>query len=231
METIVFAGPSTYGLDLAPRYNFSIRPPAVAGDILAATREGVRRIGLIDGLYGDCAAVWHKEILYALSHGVAVFGAASMGALRAAECEAFGMTGIGEIFRSYRTGDRVSDADVAVSHAPRELGYQPVTIALVDAEATIQGLSASMEPADTASLMAAASALHFSKRTWRSIAGKAGFGIEMARTLAENARSVKRADALELLDTLRNDPPPGLSPVGWSFQNTIFFQNLANRLS
>lgn len=231
METIVFTGPSTYGLDLAPRYNFSIRPPAVAGDILAATREGARRIGLIDGLYGDCAAVWHKEILYALSHGVAVFGAASMGALRAAECEAFGMIGIGGIFRSYRTGDRVSDADVAVSHAPRELGYQPLTIALVDAEATIQGLSASMEPADTASLMAAASALHFSKRTWRSIAGKAGFGIEMARTLAENARSVKRADALELLDTLRNDPPPELQPVSWSFQNTIFFQNLADRLS
>lgn len=229
METVVFAGPSTYGLGLTSRDTFSIRPPAAAGDILAATREGVRRIGLIDGLYGDCAAVWHKEILFALSHGVAVFGAASMGALRAAECEAFGMTGIGQIFRSYRTGDRVSDADVAVSHAPRELGYQPLTIALVDAEATIQGLSAVMEPGDIASLLAAARALHFSGRTWRSIARKAGVGIEMAATLAGNARSVKRADALELLETLKNDPPPGLRPVGWSFQKTIFFQDLADR--
>lgn len=231
MDTVVFAGPSIHGLDLASYDTLSIRSPASAGDILTATREGARRIGLIDGLYGDCAAVWHKEILHALSHGVAVFGAASMGALRAAECGAFGMIGFGEIFRSYRTGDRVSDADVAVGHAPRELGYLPLTVALVDAEATIRGLSAVIEPADAASLLAAANALHFSRRTWRSIAGKAGFGIEMARTLAENARSVKRADALELLEILRNDPPPGLQPVGWSFQNTIFFQNLADRLS
>ena len=36
--------------------------------------------------------------------GVRVYGAASMGALRAAELDAFGMVGIGKIYESYRVG-------------------------------------------------------------------------------------------------------------------------------
>ena len=42
---------------------------------------GYRRIGIIDGHFGNVPSVWHKEILFALSKGVEVSGAASMGAL------------------------------------------------------------------------------------------------------------------------------------------------------
>lgn len=126
MRPVVFAGPSIHGI--AGQFaGLDLRGPAACGDILDAVGQGIKVIGLIDGLYGDCAAVWHKEILYALSAGVTVFGAASMGALRAAECAAFGMIGIGHVFEDYRDGRRFSDADVAVNHAPRELGYSPLT--------------------------------------------------------------------------------------------------------
>ena len=62
-------------------------------------------IGLVDGRYEDIAAVWHKEILYAIEQGALVFGAASMGALRAAECADFGMIGVGAVFERYRSGE------------------------------------------------------------------------------------------------------------------------------
>ncbi|MEJ0097006.1 MAG: TfuA-like protein [Bauldia sp.] len=50
-----------------------------------AVLAGASVIGLVDGVFENVASVWHKEILYALSEGVQVFGAASMGALRAAD--------------------------------------------------------------------------------------------------------------------------------------------------
>ena len=70
--------------------------------MIAAVRDGATAIGLVDGYFGGAAAVWHKEILYALSLGVRVLGASSMGALRAAECAAYGMEPVGEIARGLR---------------------------------------------------------------------------------------------------------------------------------
>ena len=53
-------------------------------------------IGVIDGYFDGVPSVWHKEILWALSQGIRVFGGASMGALRAAELDGFGMTGVSD---------------------------------------------------------------------------------------------------------------------------------------
>ena len=61
-------------------------------------------IGLIDGYFDGVPAVAHKEILWALDQGIRVLGAASMGALRAAELAPFGMEGVGAIWRDYADG-------------------------------------------------------------------------------------------------------------------------------
>jgi hypothetical protein len=53
-----------------------------------------------------------------MEQGVHVFGAASMGALRAAEMHSLGMVGIGTIFQWYRDGKIVADDEVAVRHGP-----------------------------------------------------------------------------------------------------------------
>jgi hypothetical protein len=100
---LVFAGPSIHGetVDLT---GIELRPPAVQGDLLRAVVEGASVIGLIDGAFEATASVWHKEILHALSEGVAVVGGASMGALRAAECAAFGMEPVGQIARLLLSG-------------------------------------------------------------------------------------------------------------------------------
>lgn len=229
MKPVVFAGPSIHGLADENLSGVDLRGPAACGDIFDAVREGADIIGLIDGLYGDCAAVWHKEILHALSSGVAVLGAASMGALRAVECAAFGMIGIGEIFEAYRDGQRVSDADVAVSHAPGELGYRPLTVALVDAEATLEACRNMHEPAEQNRLLRAAHTLHFTRRTWRAIVAEAGLNPVSAHLLTQNAVCVKRNDAARLLAALNAGKLPPEPQRAWKFQNTLFFQQLAAR--
>lgn len=70
MKPVVFAGPSIHGIAGEHMSGLDLRGPAACGDIFDAARQGVGTIGLIDGLYGDCAAVWHKEILFALASGV-----------------------------------------------------------------------------------------------------------------------------------------------------------------
>jgi hypothetical protein len=102
--TLVFVGP-TLPADDVRAAGFEPRPPAAVGDILRAAHErGVARIALVDGYFERMAAVWHKELLVALDRGIAVYGAASMGALRAAELHAFGMVGVGAIYDAYVRG-------------------------------------------------------------------------------------------------------------------------------
>lgn len=229
LSTIVFAGPSIHQTELAAYANITFCPPAASGDILAAVNLGARTIGLIDGVFGDCAAVWHKELLFALSKGVAVYGAASMGALRAAECDSFGMKGVGKIYEQYRDGSRLSDADVAVLHGPPDMSFQPVTIALVDAEETIRALQSLIGDDKTNSLLIAARRTHFSRRTWRSIVTAAQLGQDMASLLSRNAISVKRLDAEILLDAVNNHHHDAGSRPVWRLQNTLFFQEMIAR--
>lgn len=145
MKVCVFLGPSlpvATALELLPEGVFL--PPVQQGDVYAAMQtHAPAMIGIIDGYFQQRPSVWHKEILYAMSQGVHVFGAASMGALRAAELEAFGMTGIGEIFEAFKDGalppfkGLVDDDEVAVVHGPPETGYLAVSEALVNIRFTL----------------------------------------------------------------------------------------------
>src|SRR5262245_34509783 len=124
-RAVVFLGP-TLGADAARSIlDAEYRPPAAHGDVyrLLGQAEPPRAIGLVDGYFQAVPAVRHKEILYALSRGVHVFGAASMGALRAVELADFGMVGVGEIFAAYRDRLLEDDDEVAVEHAPASAGF------------------------------------------------------------------------------------------------------------
>src|SRR5947209_1003668 len=98
---IVFLGPSI-SLEEArrtlPRADF--RPPIRRGDLDGIAPSAV--VGVIDGLFAQTLAISPGEIREAIGNGVAVYGAASMGALRAAEVP--GVIGVGRIYDMYRTG-------------------------------------------------------------------------------------------------------------------------------
>ncbi|TYC65779.1 TfuA-like core domain-containing protein [Stappia sp. BW2] len=234
LKPVVFAGPSIHGLSGDLLGGLDVRPPASRGDILRAAGEGRTVIGLIDGYFNSTPSVWHKEILFALQAGCCIFGAASMGALRAAECSVFGMVGVGSIFEDYRAGKRLSDADVAVTHAPAELGYCPLTLAMVDAEST---LSAAVQKGFISEsihdrLRNAATGLHFTRRTWPQVIKDAGLseneGARFMDKLPEFERSSKRNDAEELLLMLKEitEPENDDGPTNWKLQNTLFLKSL-----
>jgi hypothetical protein len=210
MTPVVFAGPSIDGVDPAELAGLELRPPARCGDVLAATADGARAIGLIDGVFDTVASVWHKEILYSLATGVTVLGAASMGALRAAECAAFGMIGIGTIFAEYHRGERFEDGDVAVIHGPAEFGYRALTEALVNVEATLAGLGRSglIAADEHDALLDAARKIHFKERTWHGLIEAAGLAPARrpaVEALAERRRiDRKREDARALLAQMRS---------------------------
>ena len=133
-RTVVFLGPTlplAQARALLPDAEY--RPPAAMGDVYRlARRRPPARLALIDGYFEQVAAVWHKELLYAMERGVAVYGAASMGALRAAELHRFGMVGVGRIFTAYRRGQLVDDDEVAVAHGPAAFGYPRFSEAMVN---------------------------------------------------------------------------------------------------
>ncbi|MCD2173641.1 TfuA-like protein [Rhizobium sp. C4] len=230
---VVFAGPSLPDAFELVAEDTRIMPPATQGDMMKALQGGAKAIGLIDGQFEFVAPVWHKEILYALSQGVPVLGASSMGALRAVECAAFGMIGIGRIYEDYMTGRRWDDGDVALLHAPRELQYAPLTIPLVNVDATLQR-ARSLElltPEDSERMFTSARRLFFKDRTWRRIAEIAGISFAgFEAILAEAWVDEKRQDALELLEALKRlDPTPNSrEKPGWIFNSTPLWRNLYN---
>lgn len=214
---ILFAGPSLPEAPALPSH-VSLRAPARCGDVIAALAEAPAAIALVDGLFETAPSVWHKEILYALEQGVPVYGAASLGALRAAELAPFGMRGVGAVFAACRDGLIERDDAVMVSHAPAELGYRALTIALVDAEASIA--ASMLPPDDRRRLVALARAIPFRTRSWAAIlarfaaAAGATRAAEAAGAIAACAFSLKQRDTALLIETLgRPLPPIAVRPV------------------
>jgi hypothetical protein len=209
MVKMLFAGPSLSGAepDLG---DIDLRPPAAHGDLARAVLQGATAIGLADGLFDAVAAVWHKEILYALSQGVRVLGAASMGALRAAECAAFGMEPVGRIALSFCDGSRDDDADVGLVHGPAELGYLPLTEPMVDVEATLDRLAqlGLLQPGEQSRILAHARGIFFGERSADLLIPPAlgNRRDALLAAYAEHRVAQKQRDALELVARLRALP-------------------------
>lgn len=228
---VLFAGPSLHGSTKTVDGSITLLPPAAQGDIAAAVHRGVNVIGLIDGVYESIAAIWHKEILFALSKGVVVIGGASLGALRAVECAPFGMVGLGAIYDDYQTGNLVDDADVALLHAPRELGYRPLTEAMVDVRATINWhvQQNNLSSEDGCRLLQTAENQFFKDRTWRTIIAGADFpndcSADLHALLCHRPIRQKKIDAELVLDHVAAAADCTASlPTDWTFSQTSLFR-------
>jgi hypothetical protein len=243
MSIHVFAGPTISAEEARQILDVHYLPPASQGDVfrLVATTD-VSVIGLIDGNFREVPAVWHKELLWAMSQGVQVVGAASMGALRAAELAEFGMVGEGCIFEAYRSGilapygDVFEDDDeVAVIHAPAELGYRPMSDALVDMRCTFDLATKhgviSTELRDR--LTSLGKSLYYADRSYNAV-------IEMARRdgspaaelerlrdwLPDGCVSRKKQDAVAMLARIRaGDFARGVE-VSYDFHHTTMWDAL-----
>lgn len=231
---LIFVGPSLCGAEARPYSNIVLRPPAAKGDVLRAVEEGADVIGLIDGYFETTAAVWHKEILRALACGVRVLGAASIGALRAAECAPFGMIGVGAIYDAYASGLLEDDAEVALLHAPRELGYAPLSEPLVNVRATLNRLlqDGLVDDRQCQALVEAAFSIFYKQRTWRAILAAASLSPRERTQISELVQTFrvdqKKIDAVALVRAVELETP-GRSPqpFTWEFSHTSYFRALA----
>ena len=223
MTTIVFVGPTLPAAEVARILPGAIvAPPVAVGELL---RVRAKRIAIIDGYFERMAAVWHKEILLALERGIAVYGAASMGALRAAELARFGMRGSGGIYRDYARGVLVADDEVAVAHLPAEYGFRATSDALVNLR---DGIARAPMLTDRlrAALVELARARFYRERSWDTLVADARAAGLPARQLDALATwpkpDRKAADARLLLARLARDrgarPQPIRVPRTWALR-------------
>jgi hypothetical protein len=238
MSIHVFLGPSLSweeARELLPDATFL--PPAKAGDVYLAVKNDAKVIAIIDGVFEQVPSVWHKEVLYALSHGVHVFGASSMGALRAAELHRFGMVGVGRIFEAYRDSICEDDDEVAVSHAGPELGFRVFSEAMVNVR---YGLSQALErglisQATFDTILREMKRRNYSQRSWLLVPVFAeneklpGAEVDALLEFVRSERpDRKRLDALELLTELRRVSESLSSPfeAKFEFESTVFWDQL-----
>lgn len=246
MRTIIFAGPSLATIPSPQEFKGRVFPPVKCGDVYQAVKAGSDCIGIIDGIFEQERAVWHKEILWALSRGVRVFGAASMGALRAVELMPFGMIGVGQIFRWYRDGLINDDGEVAVLHAPADMAYRSLSEPLVNVRASLKNAEnrAVLTPADAAWILDVAASIHYKDRTrsslWTSLISESDATLEATCPTSLNTKlnwlethwiDQKRIDSENLLSKLsllsENDDT---NNVDFEFSETVFWQSLRTQM-
>jgi hypothetical protein len=228
MSAIIFAGPS-----LPPKLRppadprLEWRPPVHQGELYRAALARPAIIGIIDGYFEVVPTVWHKEILWAMSQGIHVYGAASLGALRAAELDSFGMQGIGRIYEAFRDGRLEDDDEVAVLHGPEELGYPPVSDAMVDIRATLEEAARGgiVAPALAASLRDIAKGLFYKERSYQAMlpsAADAGLPAAALQAFADwlpaGRVDQKRRDAEAMIDAIRAHLATGVRPLLVSYR-------------
>ncbi len=215
-RVVVFTGPT---LDedvirtIAP--NVEVVPPVAAGDLLRLSLEAGDVVAIIDGFYFQSASVRHKEILDLLDRGIHVWGAASMGALRAAELAPFGMRGFGRIFDAYRNGEIDGDDEVAIIHAPQDMHYTKLTEALVNIRYACQAAVSEdlLTQDDYQLVMNTAAELPFFERSYSRIWQDA-YARGLSQQVIEELRpfvlqkcfDLKRKDALEMVQALQSPP-------------------------
>jgi hypothetical protein len=238
----VFLGPSmprAEARDLLPIAVF--RPPAQQGDLLASVNQGgANVIGLIDGTFHQNLSVWHNEVCHLLSRGVIIYGASSMGALRAAETDRFGMIGVGQIYRWYKDASITSDDEVALLHGDEASNYQSLSLPLVNIRASV-GLAVSrnqLSSSTASKLIEITREIYYPDRQLTAILQRcreAHFPEAQVdavrRALTEEYTDLKKADAREMLIAIRRvldgtDPLP--ESVPFKFARSSVFESLYN---
>jgi len=235
VTTYLFVGPTLPRAEIGTLCDFVCLPPAAQGDVLHLAKARPRAIGIIDGYFDGVPAVWHKEILWALTQGIHVFGSASMGALRAAELHQFGMRGVGRIFAAYLADELEDDDEVAVMHGPAAAGYVTLSEPMVNMRATLESAERAgiVTAATRAVLIERGKSLFYQERTWERVL--AGGGVEGAPAgemqtlrawLPTGRIDRKRLDAREMIAAMRDflAGAPGPMQAAFKFEWTDMWE-------
>jgi len=211
--SLVFAGGSVSREDAPPDADLVWAGPAEQGDMVAAVLEGFENILIVDGYFYTKFPCTTLEVMLALENEVNVFGASSIGALRAVELDAWGMVGMGRVYEYLKKQEIKPYHVVAQTYdeADRPLTTPLIQIVYFLVCASSDGIVTREEHE---ALRAAADEIHFTFLSFDSFFRK----VESSGTLpphkavalrdycdAKGAAhfDIKRQDALALLGSFR----------------------------
>ena len=191
----VFAGPSLPVADRIQVANVTYLPPACRHDVRDAS-ERYDAILLIDGVFHHDLAVSTKEVYGAAKHAT-VFGAASIGALRAAENWRYGVRPLGIVARWYI--EAVIDGDDEVAVLMGRTDHRALSVPLVNVRylcrlCVRRGL---LHSDVTSEIISRARQIFYPERTWDDVLLLVPGDVrEAVATIARHEGDVKRLDAV-----------------------------------
>jgi hypothetical protein len=206
------------GLSLDEHEVHSVIPNAIfapaikRGDTLIDIRHGTHVIVIIDGRFQQSMAVSPTELMDALRCGVRIYGSSSMGAMRAAELEPYGMIGHGKIFEyikdtAYFRDDYLGQVFTSGKHKSKSEPYVNFMFSLLD---MLEKNEIDQQTYDVLEPMYRA--LHFSERDLYTLIDKIREdhpnGEKMLVNIAKKAFSKhnqKREDGMGLLARVKSD--------------------------
>lgn len=194
-------------LDSTDHVEVIYKRPIQRGNLSLALKEHPDIIGIIDGVFHQNSAVGHKEILNVIKSGIKVFGASSMGALRASELDSLGMTGIGYVYTQYATGEVESDDDVAVmldSETLEALSEPLINMKYVFTNAVSEDIITEEEKEE---LLKIAKETFYPKRNYAQTLAKSNLDNDTKGKLIDFIRispDIKKEDARDLLKHIKN---------------------------
>ena len=235
----VFAGPS-----LPPAFRTAwdqgvivFHPPLAQADLASFvdTLTSPTTILILDAFYKDRPSIWHKEVLYALEQGHVIYGSSSLGAVRAVECERFGMKGLGRIFSYFKSGLLFDDADVALLHDNDD--FRSYTVPICDLFAWVD--NSGFELQDCISICNLARSIHYESRTISRLVTAVNADSSLSDSLkndfleliSKNPLSQKIQDSIDSINTILGsdvDPNCSASP-SFSLNYTAFFNALLHQ--
>lgn len=211
MKTIIFAGPTISAEEIRTYLDAIVLPPPAQGDILTTLdRYRPQAIGILDTAFPRSA--WVSEAHYALRSGVAVYGAAAQGALRAVELHDHGMKGFGKVFHDFAMGNQSEDAAVLCPYTEHDGLFTKLGQSLVNVLANLRVAQNSGVFDETLGkrLSQRAREVYWQERSWDQILLPELFSSAEAyaltcRWLKDNQIDIQKLDAIEMLQALVND--------------------------
>ena len=142
-----------------------------------------------------------------MKNGVKVYGASSMGALRASELDTLGMTGIGYVYNQYASGEVDSDDDVAVmldSETLDPLSVPLINMRYVFSNAANENIITENEKEE---LLSIAKKTYYPKRNYASILNE--FSLDDGKkenliNFIRESKDIKKEDAKSLLRHIKS---------------------------
>lgn len=195
-------------LDTTDDIEVIYKRPVQRGDLNQAVKEHPDIIAIIDGVFHQNSAVGHREILDVIKKGIKVYGASSMGALRASELDSLGMIGTGYCYKQYATGEIDSDDDVAVmldSETLEALSIPLINMKYVFENAVSENILTDDEKDE---LLTIAKKTYYPKRNYAQTLSQSSLSENKKNELVDHIRiskDIKKEDAKELLECIKNE--------------------------